>query len=121
MRVLAAVLALALPACATSSGRAPPPARAAASEPARKAGEPEIVHTGKARKLTLGQATERYERKGNRCAGADAPEQVIGEPDQRNEMQQGRDKVVTYGYRFAEGTLMIRCRADHVETTRRLK
>ncbi len=81
---------------------------------------PEIVHSGKAWKLSYAEATQRY-AKGERCGGADAPDQVLGPPDQRNEMQMGRDKVVTFGFRFPQGTLLIRCRADHVEVTRTLK
>jgi hypothetical protein len=87
-----------------------------ASSPER---EPEIVHTGKSLKLNLAQTEARY-KKGERCGGADSPEAVLGAPDQKNEMMQGREKLVTYGFRFPEGTLMIRCRADHVETIKRL-
>ena len=79
-----------------------------------------MVHSGKSFRLGYGEATQRY-GKGERCGGADAPDQVLGAPDQRNEMQMGRDHVVTYGFRFPQGTLLIRCRADHVEVTRTLK
>jgi hypothetical protein len=82
--------------------------------------DPEVVNTGKSYKLTYHDASARY-GKGARCAGEDAPETVIGPPDQRNEMQQAHDKLVTYGYRFPQGTLLIRCRADHVEVQRTLK
>jgi hypothetical protein len=82
--------------------------------------QPEVVHSGTSFQLSYEQAEARY-RKGERCGGADAPDQVLGKPDQRNEMQMGRDKVVTYGFRFPQGTLLIRCRADHVEVTRTLK
>ena len=82
--------------------------------------QPEVVHSGKSWKLAYAEANQRYQ-KGERCGGGDAPDQVLGTPDQRNEMQMGRDKVVTYGFRFPEGTLLIRCRADHVEVTRTLK
>ncbi len=88
-----------------------------ASSPER---EPEVVHSGKTWKLGYAEATARY-AKGERCGGADAPDQVLGTPDQHNEMQMGRDKVVTYGFRYPQGTLLIRCRADHVEVTRTLK
>lgn len=81
---------------------------------------PEIVHSGKSLKLSFADAQARY-GKGARCGGSDAPESVIGAPDQRNQMQQGRTSLVTYGYRFREGTLLIRCRADHVELLRTLK
>ena len=82
--------------------------------------QPEVVHSGKSFRLGFGAASARY-KKGERCGGDDAPDQVIGQPDQKNEMQMGRDHVVTYGFRFAEGRLLIRCRADHVEVTRALK
>lgn len=82
--------------------------------------QPEVVHSGKSFALSYDQASDRY-KKGERCGGGDAPDQVLGQPDQRNEMQMGRDKVVTYGFRFPQGTLLIRCRADHVEVTRTLK
>lgn len=82
--------------------------------------EPEVVHAGKSFRLSWADAQARY-AKGARCGGDDAPEQVIGQPDQHNEMQVAHDKVVTYGFRFREGTLMIRCRGDHVEALRTLK
>jgi hypothetical protein len=113
-------------ACASSPKPAQAPAAetSAASEPAGTSPaptgehEPEIVHTGKARKLTYEAARERYDGKGRKCGGDDSPEEAIGEPDQRNEMQVGRDHVVTYGFRFKDGTLMIRCKNDHVETVK---
>ncbi len=71
-------------------------------------------------KLTLAQARPRYE-KNRPCAGADAPDQVIGKPDHHNEMQVGRDRVVTWGFRFPEGTLVVRCRNDRVELTNLLR
>ena len=82
--------------------------------------QPEVVHSGRTFNIAYAQATTRY-AKGERCGGENAPDQVLGKPDQRNEMQMGRDKVVTYGFRFPQGTLLIRCRADHVEVTRTLK
>lgn len=82
--------------------------------------QPQIVRSGKSFKIAWAAAQTRY-AKGARCAGEDAPESVIGAPDQRNEMQVAKSHVVTYGFRFAEGTLMIRCRADHVEMVRTLK
>jgi hypothetical protein len=82
--------------------------------------QPEVVRSGNSYRVSWSDAQARY-AKGARCAGEDAPETIIGKPDQHNEMQVGRAKVVTYGYRFKEGTLMIRCRADHVETTRTMK
>jgi hypothetical protein len=82
--------------------------------------QPQIVRAGKTFKLSFLEAQTRYS-KGARCAGDDAPENTVGQPDQRNEMQVGKSRVVTYGFRFAEGTLMIRCRADHVEMVRLLK
>jgi hypothetical protein len=81
---------------------------------------PEVVRAGKTFQLDYGAASARYS-KGARCGGGDAPETVIGPPDQRNEMQQGHTRLVTYGYRFPQGTLLIRCRADHVEVQRTLK
>jgi hypothetical protein len=82
--------------------------------------QPQIVRSGKTFKVAWADAQARYS-KGARCAGDDAPENVIGAPDQRNEMTVAKSRVVTYGFRFAEGTLMIRCRADHVEAVRTLK
>ena len=79
---------------------------------------PEMVHTGKKLNLTWADAQDRYAKKGNKCSGADAPDQAIGAPDQKNEMTQGHDKIVTYGFRYKEGTLIIRCRNDHVDSTR---
>jgi hypothetical protein len=117
------VIAILLGACATAGPPAAGPAEPTSTSPStapRKEGEPEIVHVGKSYKLTHAAATARY-AKGERCGGGDAPESQIGEPDQRNEMQIGRERVITYGFRFPEGMLLIRCRADHVETTRTLK
>ena len=82
--------------------------------------QPEVVHSGKSFHLGYAEANARY-TKGARCGGGDAPDQVLGQPDQHNEMQMGRDRVVTYGFRFPQGTLLIRCRADHVEVARTLK
>jgi hypothetical protein len=121
-------------ACATSGGHhaehvAPAPSTAAPAEGEAMGGggeasgpehAPEVVRSGKSFKLSHAEASARY-AKGERCGGADAPEQVLGPPDQKNEMQMGRDKVVTYGFRYPDGTLLIRCRADHVEVTRTLK
>src|SRR4051794_6245268 len=63
--------------------------------------DPEIVRTGKSFKLDYGAALSRYS-KGSSCAGSSSPESVLGAPDQRNEMQMGRDKLVTYGFRYKE-------------------
>jgi hypothetical protein len=118
--------------CASSGSTAPheqhvaPAPKAAAPEGGEAVGggggeasgpehQPEVVRSGNS-----SDAQARY-AKGARCSGEDAPESIIGKPDQHNEMQVGRAKVVTYGFRFKEGTLMIRCRADHVETTRTMK
>jgi len=101
------------PASTTTSGSAA--AAAAASR-----GGPEIVHSAKTYKLARKDAVARY-AKGARCGGNDSPVTFIGEPDQKNEMQIGKELVVTYGYRYPEGTLLIRCRADHVEVARTLK
>ena len=136
MKILAIGLALVAGGCASSGGGghraehvAPAPAASAAADGEAMGGggeasgpehQPEVVHSGKSWKLAYGEANRRYQ-KGERCGGDDAPDQVLGAPDQRNEMQMGRDKVVTYGFRFPEGTLLIRCRADHVEVTRTLK
>jgi len=138
MKILAIGLALVAGGCASSGGGgghhaehvAPAPSASAAGDGEAMGGgggeasgpehQPEVVHSGKSWKLAYGDANRRYQ-KGERCGGEDAPDQVLGAPDQRNEMQMGRDKVVTYGFRFPEGTLLIRCRADHVEVTRTLK
>lgn len=133
-------LSLVAAGCATSSGGggggghhpehvAPAPAAAAGDGEAMGGGggeasgpehQPEVVHSGKSFHLGYDEASARY-HKGERCGGDAAPDQVLGQPDQRNEMQMGRDHVVTYGFRFPQGTLLIRCRADHVEVTRTLK
>src|SRR5262249_27022650 len=143
MRPMLVVLTALFPlGCATSSGgggggsghheqhvapapKAPPPEGGEAmggggGEASGPEHEPEMVRSGSAFRVSWADAQARYS-KGARCAAEDAPETVIGKPDQRNEMQMGRAKVVTYGFRFKEGTLMIRCRADHVETTRTMK
>ncbi|HEX8952214.1 MAG TPA: hypothetical protein VF997_18060 [Polyangia bacterium] len=138
MKILAIGLALVAGGCASGGaggGRhtahvAPAPAATGAAEGESMGGgggeasgpehQPEVVHSGKNWKLGFAEATQRY-GKGERCGGGDAPDQVLGQPDQRNEMQMGRDHVVTYGFRFPQGTLLIRCRADHVEVTRTLK
>jgi hypothetical protein len=129
--------ALFVGACASSSGGghhtehvAPAPAAPAGADGESMGGgggeasgpehQPEVVHSGKAFKLDWNAAQARY-HKGERCGGPDAPDQVLGAPDQHNEMQVGRDKVVTWGFRYPEGTLLIRCRADHVDVTRTLK
>jgi hypothetical protein len=80
--------------------------------------QPEMVHTGKKLNLSWADAQDRYSKKGNKCSGGDAPEQAIGAPDQRNEMTQGHDHIVIYGFHYKEGTLIIRCRNDHVDSTR---
>jgi hypothetical protein len=80
--------------------------------------QPEMVHTGKKLNVSWSDAQDRYAKKGNKCGGADAPDQAIGTPDQKNEMQQGRDHIVVYGFHYKEGTLIIRCRNDHVDNTR---
>jgi len=135
--MLAIGLVLVAAGCASGGGAgggrhaehvAPPPAASGGDGEAMGGGgeasgpehQPEVVHSGKSFRLGYAEAAGRY-RKGERCGGGDAPDQVLGQPDQRNEMQMGRDHVVTYGFRFPEGTLLIRCRADHVEVTRTLK
>jgi hypothetical protein len=122
-----AALGLCLLGCATggqSEHVAPPTSSGSGSggggEASSAEREPQIVKSGKSFKLGFAEAAAHY-RKGQSCAGADAPEVMIGTPDQKNVMQIGRDRVVTYGFRFEEGTLMVRCRADHVEATRELK
>jgi hypothetical protein len=80
--------------------------------------QPEMVHTGKKLNLSWADAQDRYSKKGNKCSGGDAPEQAIGAPDQKNEMTQGHDHLVIYGFHYKEGTLIIRCRNDHVDSTR---
>ena len=80
--------------------------------------QPEMVHTGKKLNLSWADAQDRYSKKGNKCSGGDAPEQAIGAPDQKNEMTQGHDHIVIYGFHYKEGTLIIRCRNDHVDSTR---
>ena len=123
-------------ACASGGGAghhpehvAPAPAAPAATDGEAMGGsgeasgperQPEVVHATKIFRLGYAAASARY-AKGERCGGESAPDQVLGQPDQRNEMQMGRDKVVTYGFRFPQGTLLIRCRSDHVEVTRALK
>lgn len=136
MKILAIGCALVAVGCAAGGGGghhaehvAPAPSQPAGGEGESMGGggeasgpehQPEMVHSGKSWKLSYADATRRFQ-KGERCGGGDAPDQVLGPPDQHNEMQMGRDKVVTYGFRFPEGTLLIRCRADHVEVTRTLK
>ena len=56
-----------------------------------------------------------------RCDGPDSPESIIGRPDRRNQIHVAQDRIVTYGFRFREATLLIRCRADVVEVARSLK
>jgi len=103
-----------------------PEAPAAAGEEAVGSGggalanEPEVVHERNRFRLAFAAAVDRYP-KGARCGGPDMPETVLGKPDQKNEMQVAHDHVVTYGFRFPEGTLMIRCRGEHVEVRRTLK
>jgi hypothetical protein len=108
--------------CATGgqSEHVAPPTTTGGSEPSSPEHEPQIVKSGKSYKLGFADAAAHY-RKGQSCAGSDSPEVMIGTPDQKNVMQIGRDRVVTYGFRFEEGTLMVRCRADRVEATRELK
>ena len=119
--------------CASSGGGGSKPVHEAPA-PAAPAGEggeavsassgggeehqPEVVHTGKKLNLSWADAQDRYSKKGNKCSGGDAPEQAIGAPDQKNEMTQGHDKIVVYGFHYKEGTLIIRCRNDHVDNTR---
>jgi hypothetical protein len=117
--VLASLVATSVLGCtprAAQRSDEPPQPGAAAPAP----GEPEIVQTGKHFNLSLPAAHDRYGVHAH-CAGGDAPESVIGEPDQRNEMTVGKDRLLVYGFRFPGGTLIIRCRNDKVETSRILK
>ena len=82
--------------------------------------EPEIVYVGKMLKVRYADVPALY-RKGHPCAGPEDPTVRVGAPDHQNVMQMGRDRVVTYGYSFPEGTILIRCRADHVEVCRSLR
>jgi hypothetical protein len=113
-----AAIAVLLLSCATSGDRPAPRAGHVVSPAAE--GEPEIVRIGKVYKIGYPEALGRYS-KGARCNGSDAPETVIGEPDQRNQVQVARDRIVTYGFRFRGATLFIRCRGNLVETARLLK
>jgi hypothetical protein len=121
VRSAAVVLVVAAAGCATRNARAPSapgaPAGGEAMSPQR---EPEIVRNDARPRLSLADAVARY-RKGSSCAGSEAPEVVIGAPEQRNVMQVGRERVITYGWRFPEGRLFLRCRADRVELARTLK
>jgi hypothetical protein len=106
---------LALIGCAAA-----PKKQVADEPPAAAAGGPEIVHTGKTLNVDFNAAQTRYAA-GARCGGSDAPETIIGAPDQRNETQVGRDRVVVYGFRFPQATLLIRCRNDRVESAKTLR
>jgi hypothetical protein len=66
------------------------------------------------------QALERF-AEGAACGGPDSPESIIGRPDRRNQIHVARDRIVTYGFKFQEATLLIRCRADVVEVARSLR
>jgi hypothetical protein len=66
------------------------------------------------------EAVERFSE-GAACGGSDSPESIIGRPDRRNQIHVARDRIVTYGFKFREATLLIRCRADVVEVTRSLR
>jgi hypothetical protein len=83
-------------------------------------GEPEIVRAPPRFNIGSRDALARY-AKGARCNGSDAPETVIGKPDQRNQLEVARDRIVTYGFRFPQGTLFIRCRGKVVETVRLIR
>lgn len=113
-----AVIGVLLLACATA-GERPAPKAGQVISPASE-GEPEIVRVGKVYNIGYREALGHYS-KGARCNGSDAPETVIGEPDQRNQVQVARDRIVTYGFRFRGATLLIRCRGNVVETARLLK
>jgi hypothetical protein len=82
--------------------------------------EPEVVHTGKTWKLKYAAASARFQ-KGKPCSADDAPDYVLGKADKRNEMAVGYVRVVTYGFRYKEGTLVIRCRDGLVESMRTLR
>jgi len=113
-----AAIAVLLLACATSRDR-PVPNAGRVNTPAAE-GEPEIVRTGKVYNIGYREALGRYS-KGAPCNGSDAPETIIGKPDQRNQVEVARDRIVTYGFRFPGATLLIRCRGNVVETARLLK
>jgi hypothetical protein len=122
-RLLPLILAALAAGCATAHHPVQQSVAPTSGEPeamAPSGHEPEVVASGKTFKLSFADASARY-GKGARCGGDDAPEAVIGPPDQRNEMQQAKDRLITYGFRFHEGTLLIRCRADRVEVLRTLK
>jgi hypothetical protein len=125
VRPILILVAASLIGCATGgAGEKAAPASAAESTTASSApssgGGPEVVHTAKTYRIPHKDAVAHY-AKGAKCGGSDSPASLIGEPDQKNEMQIGKDRVITYGFRFPEGTLLIRCRADHVEVARTLK
>jgi hypothetical protein len=71
-------------------------------------------------RMSYREALVRFQE-GASCGGGDSPESLIGRPDRRNQMQLAQDRIVTYGFRFREATLLIRCRADVVEAARSMQ
>jgi hypothetical protein len=104
--------------CAATSADRPLASPAAAASGAEY--EPEIVRAPKRFKIGSSEALARYP-KGAPCSESDAPERVIGKPNQRNQTYVARQRVVVYGFRFTQATLLIRCRDEVVETARLLK
>jgi hypothetical protein len=105
-------------ACASATGVAPDPAISKNSLEDQGA-QTRVSRARFPLRMKYREAVERFQ-KGTQCGGADSPETLIGWPDRRNQMQVAGARIVTYGFRFREGTLLIRCRADVVEVTRSL-
>jgi hypothetical protein len=106
--------------CASTAADRPPSSRARSAAPGDAEFEPEIVRAPRRFKIGSGEALAHYP-KGASCSGADAPETVIGKPNQRNQTQVARQRIIVYGFRFNQATLLIRCRGEVVETARLLK
>jgi hypothetical protein len=104
-------------ACASSAGQ--PERLWVAKETAVEGAPAKVSRARFPLRVSYSEAAERFHT-GAHCSGADSPESVIGWPDRRNQMHVAGARVVTYGFRFREGTLLIRCRADVVEVARTL-
>jgi hypothetical protein len=115
-----AALLVLLAGCAATGADRPPPTPTARAAPGDADFEPEIVRAPRRFKMGSGEALARYPR-GARCAGSDAPETVIGKPNQRNQTEVRRQRIIVYGFRFDQATLLIRCRGEVVETARLLR
>ena len=82
--------------------------------------QPEVVHSGKSFRLGYAEAARRYAR-ASAAAAATRPTRCSASPTSATRCRWAAITSSPTASAFPEGTLLIRCRADHVEVTRTLK